>query len=395
MNIRDKQAKMILIGNYPSDKQESMERFAVMLQRCFINAGVETEIWRPVAVFSRWSDSTVYGMGKWLGYLDKWVLFPIIIHLRLLRIANNSNEFKFHICDHSNAPYLQHLPTDQTGVTCHDVLAIRGALGYKDAYCEASGFGKLLQRWILNNLKNAKILACVSGLTLSQLKELSVSTTEVRQNWVVIHNSFNAEYYKADKLQIDRVFKKGGLNAETPFILHVGSGLPRKNRRMLLDMVSALGEKWSGNICFAGERIDETLYAHAVSLGIAEKLISVVQPSHEMLVALYSACEAFVFPSFSEGFGWPLIEAQACGAPVIASYIEPMPEVSGGAALHADPTDAVAFADAFLALNDKVFRAELIERGLKNSQRFSSDLMVDAYLKLHRLNFAKRGAYVS
>ena len=111
------------------------------------------------------------------------------------------------------------------------------------------------------------------------------------------------------------------------------------------------------------------------------KLISVVKPDHQTLVALYSCCEAFVFPSLSEGFGWPLIEAQACGAVVIASNTAPMPEVSGGAALHFDPNKPHDFANGFIALQNKEFKESLKIKGLKNIERFHRDNMMEAYLK--------------
>ncbi|MEJ7663191.1 MAG: glycosyltransferase [Hymenobacter sp.] len=164
---------------------------------------------------------------------------------------------------------------------------------------------------------------------------------------------------------------------------------------MLLEMVHALGSRWPGSICFAGEAPDEALLARAAALGLRERVVAIVKPDHDTLVALYGACEAFVFPSFSEGFGWPVIEAQACGAPVIASTVEPMPEVSGGAALHADPTDPAAFAAALLALQEPGARQALVQRGLLHSQQFAPARMVQAYLQLYGLVAAPTHAHAA
>src|SRR4051812_8571498 len=135
-----------LIGNYRPDRQESMIRFAQMLQAGLIRAGHQTEIWWPTVILGRFAKSTNAGIGKWLGYLDKWVFFPLVLKWRLLTIGRD--KILFHVCDHSNSPYLKHLPLQRTGITCHDVIAIRGGLGYADAYCDASKMGKILQRWI-------------------------------------------------------------------------------------------------------------------------------------------------------------------------------------------------------------------------------------------------------
>jgi glycosyltransferase involved in cell wall biosynthesis len=315
---------IILIGNYLPDKQESMVRFAHMLDSGFRAAGISTEIWWPRVFFGKKVKSTYFGVGKWLAYLDKWVLFPLLLRWRLLSSKLHGPLVRFHVCDHSNAPYLKYLPVARTGITCHDVLAIRGAMGYADAYAPASFLGKILQKWILYYLSRAKLLAAVSQLTINQLRELTAEQKVRQAEWVVIHNALNADFSPTGGS------KKDPLGSTTPYLLHVGSGLPRKNRQLLLSMVHVLGERWQGNICFAGEAIDEALLTQAESLGLSSRMISVVKPEHEMLVALYRSCEAFVFPSFSEGFGWPVIEAQACGVPVIASNIDPMPEISGG-----------------------------------------------------------------
>ena len=369
---------IILIGNYSPDKQESMQRFAYMLEDGFQRAGHTSKLWLPPAFFGSKVSTTNVGVGKWLGYIDKWILFPLILRWRLF-INTPQADTCFHICDHSNAPYFAHLPISRTSITCHDVLAIRAGLGYADSHVTASRLGKKLQSFILKNLTKANKLAAVSQFTLNLLREL---TNTQRNGWRVIHNSFNAEFYPMPATEASTILSKTAFNFTLPFLLHVGSGLPRKNRRLLLDMAFLLGNKWQGNICFAGEAIEPELAEHAATLGLQERVISVVGPNHNTLIALYSICTAFIFPSHSEGFGWPVIEAQACGAPVIASDIAPMPEVSGGGALHARPTDARQFADAFLSLENSSARNELIQQGFINCQRFESQHMIAAYLDL-------------
>jgi glycosyltransferase involved in cell wall biosynthesis len=376
--------KFILIGNYRPDKQESMERFAQMMATGLREAGHEAIIWRPRVLFARWSVSTTVGLGKWLGYVDKWIVFPWLLRWRLVTLQTDSaaQPVNFHICDHSNSAYLRPLPAARTAITCHDVLAIRGALGYADAHCPASGPGKLMQGWILRNLRQAKRLAAVSHLTLNQLRELS-PVAVADQNWCVIHNAFNADFSPLPLDRRQQLLSAIGLPDGVPFLLHVGSGLPRKNRSLLLHMAHALGVDWPGLICFAGEELDESLKTEAEALGLGGRVRSVVKPDHPTLVALYSASTCFVFPSYSEGFGWPVIEAQACGTPVIASDVAPMPEVSGGAAIHANPHEPNAWATALRTLQDPTVRAQVVEAGYLNSKNFAPARMIEAYVALH------------
>jgi glycosyltransferase involved in cell wall biosynthesis len=387
--------KIILIGNYKLDKQESMERFTLMLSEGFKHAGIKTEIWRPIIFFGFKSLNPNKGVGKYLGYLDKWVLFPFVIRWRLLKKTNRVKGVYFHVCDHSNAPYLAHLPQLKSGITCHDVLAIRGAFGFTDAYCPASTMGRILQKWILKNLSKANKMACVSHHTRYQLEELSKGSQHSKKDWVIIHNAFNAPFFEMEPKAYQPILAQADLALKAPFLLHVGSSLPRKNRKLLLDMAAALGNNWHGNICFAGEALEHDLINHAKQLRVFERVISIVQPNHNTLVALFSACEAFIFPSLSEGFGWPLIEAQACGAPVIASNIAPMPEVSGGSALHASPTNAEEFADALMALQNKTMRKNIIDAGIENIKRFSNEKMIQGYLDLYTNRKIKNNQYAT
>src|SRR5690349_13178877 len=185
--------KIILIGNYLRDKQESMIRFTHLLNESFQNAGVESEIWTPPAYFGLKLKATNGGLSKWFGYMDKYLLFPIILKWRLRNKQLHKYDTRFHICDHSNSLYLKYLPPAQSSITCHDVIAIRGALGFADSYEPASTFGRVLQKRIKYHLERAQTIAFVSELTLNQFKEISTRFKR-SEKFKVIYNSFNADF---------------------------------------------------------------------------------------------------------------------------------------------------------------------------------------------------------
>lgn len=375
--------KFVLIGNYPLDRQESMRRYTENLNDQIKKSGHDSEIWIPKVFFAYGQKTTTAGVSKWLGYLDKWILFPLTLKIKILKHVAAKSEVNYHICDHSNSPYLNYLPKAKTGITCHDVLAIRGAMGHKDAFCDATFFGKFLQKAILKNLKKAKILTTVSKLTMNQLIEMCSGFPKPEQNWKVIYNSFNADFFPMPRGQRQDLLRANGISIDKPFLLYVGSSLPRKNRKMLLEMLVSLNGRWDGVVCFAGQPLDNNLIDFALANKLEDRIISIVKPDHNLLVALYSSCSAFIFPSFSEGFGWPLIEAQACGAPVIASNIQPMPEISNGTALHADPYNPLDFATAFLQSTNEEVRSQLISTGHKNCLRFNREHIINEFLDLY------------
>lgn len=379
----NKNIRIILIGNYLKDRQQSMLRFTDMLSKGFSDMRIEVIIWRAPVILGSFFSQTQSGTGKWLGYVDKWIIFPVILWLRLLRPVNRDVRNRFHISDHSNSPYLSYLPKAATIITCHDVLAIKSALGYPGTYCETSRFGGILQRWILKNLSAAKNIACVSDFTGNDFKQIACSNQQ--RNVVIIPNAFNDLFYPIQKDKARKILDNLSLKISSSFILHVGGGHQRKNRAMLIKMAAALKEEYSGMICFAGEKLDDELVKLIKENQLGDRVISLVNIEHETLIALYSSCFAFVFPSFSEGFGWPLIEAQACGAPVITSNKQPMIEVTGGEALFADPENTNEFKIRFMNLSDTALRKSLIEKGFINVRRFELTQMLNAYLALYDL----------
>ena len=94
-------------------------------------------------------------------------------------------------------------------------------------------------------------------------------------------------------------------------------------------------------------------------------------------------------PSRFEGFGWPIIEAQACACPVICSDREPMSEVGGDAALTVDVDDEEAMARALLRLTDPKERARWSEKSLRNAERFQVTEMIARYVAVYRSLGAK------
>jgi glycosyltransferase involved in cell wall biosynthesis len=160
-----------------------------------------------------------------------------------------------------------------------------------------------------------------------------------------------------------------------PYVLSVGSLEPGKNRATLLRALALL--RASGTDCtlaIAGQPAwryegDDALIDR---LGLRERVRFLGYVPDEDLPALYSAASVFAFPSLYEGFGLPVLEAMACGAPVVTSNGSALAEVAGGAALLIDPRDADALADAIVRLlTDDSLHEELRARGLARAAEFS------------------------
>ena len=366
---------VLLIGNFLPDQQQSMRRFGEMMLRELRALGIAAELKCPEAHFVRIVPEQFRFLRKWAGYVDKLIIFPKQLgKLRGLELI--------HICDHSNVIYAKHFPNVPVVVTCHDLLAVRGALG-EETDCPASWTGKMLQRWILAALRRTSAVVCVSRATEADAVRL-LGTKEKAPSIRVIENGLNYDYRPLPEEKVrPRLARLSQLKLDRPFVLHVGSGLRRKNRAGVLRIFARTTENWNAQLVFAGDRLSNDLWTQARALGIADRIVEIVSADSELLEALYNRAHALLFPSRFEGFGWPIAEAQACGCPVLCRDAAPMSEVAGGAALLRDIGDENGFAEDLLRLRDPATREKYRELGLQNATRFSARKMAEQYLALY------------
>lgn len=375
-------AMVLLIGNYPPDRQQSMHRFAMMMLDGLAAAGVPAELILPRPFFGRFRFAGAF-LTKWLAYLDKFVLFPLQLRRRL-----RTPPAVVHICDHSNAMYARQIHGVPVVATCHDLLAVRGALG-EQTDCPASFTGKLLQRWIVAGLRAAAVVTCVSKATLEDARRL-VARQDGKPKLELIALGLSYPYRRlpADEAR-GRLARFSALRPDTPFVLHVGSNLRRKNREGVLRIFAHGKDNWNGLLVFAGEPLSEPLRSLGRQLDVLDRVVEVPEATSEVLEALYNCATAFLFPSRFEGFGWPIIEAQACGCPVICGDRAPLPEVAGEAGLIHPVAAEEAFAAEIIRLTDPEERARWSAKSLRNAQRFSTDKMIAEYLSVYQWTGAK------
>lgn len=168
------------------------------------------------------------------------------------------------------------------------------------------------------------------------------------------------------------VREKYGL--DKPFVLFVGNSNPRKNLERLMQAFDLAKEDGIDHqLIIAGEqgwKFDREEARKGLKHGEDVRFIGFV-PDGDM-PALYSAADLFAFPTLYEGFGIPVLEAQACGTPVLTSDCSSLPEVGGDAAVYVDPYDAASIRDGMLKLlSDKQYAAALAQKGYENVKRFS------------------------
>jgi len=175
------------------------------------------------------------------------------------------------------------------------------------------------------------------------------------------------------------------------YILHVGTIEPRKN---LVRLVAAYHQTRKAasspapKLVLAGDTgwQFKDVFGLVEALELKGEVIFLGKVPTDILPALYNGAVIFAYPSLYEGFGLPLLEAMACGAPVVASNTSSLPEVVGDAGVLIDPADTQALADALASLlNDAERRAGLSARGLTRARLFSWKRVAGEVLRIYAM----------
>lgn len=365
--------KILLVGNYPYDGSTSMHIWANALERDLRELGVDVRLIAPTPILGRLKPAA-NGVGKWLGYIDRYLLFP-----RALRAAAAQADV-VHMCDHGSAMYCSMTNSKPTVVTCNDMLAVRGAMGELPEM-RASRFGRHLQRWICSGLQRATRVACISQATFDDASRILGRSDHLS----VILDALNYPFQPLAPAEAER--RLAGIRGiEKPFLLHVGGGHARKNRDGILRVFARVAAQVDLQMVFAGEALTNRLTRLADEMGVSGRVVQIVKPDVSVIEALYNRAAVLIFPSRLEGFGWPPIEAQACGCPVVASDIQPIADVlRDSAALHSLVDEAGMAASVLQLVTDQDHRNGMIQRGFENVRaRFRTSRMLDQYLALYR-----------
>ena len=294
----------------------------------------------------------------WAG--DLWLLAYLPLRLSRLR----ADVF------HGPAVFLPLIKAGyRTVVTIHDLVSFLFPETVPRKY---SLYMRLMTRLAV---RSADRIIAVSDATKADLRRvLGVRDDQV----TVIHEAAAPEFAVAPSAEAAaRVVARYGITP--PYCLFVGNLEPRKNLARLIEAFALVTARHppgdaAPQLVLAGTRawLSGGILNAVVAHDLTERIVFTDYVPPVDLPALYAGAACFVFPSVYEGFGLPVLEAMAAGAPVVASRVGAIPEVAGDAALLVDATRPATIAEAIEAvLADPGLRATLVERGRRRAQAFS------------------------
>lgn len=258
------------------------------------------------------------------------------------------------------------LPKDCVAVPLVTDLAV---YRMKEAYQLSRILWWRLQYWFVR--RRANFFLAISEFTKQEMMQIwGIPEEKIH----IVPCACSAEMRRVEEVEkLDALRQKYALPEH--FLLFVGNFNPRKNLERLMRAYDRARDsgKVAHQLVIAGEqgwKFDKQTALQGISHQDDIRFIGFV-PDEEM-AALYSAADAFLFPTLYEGFGIPVIEAQSCGTPVLTSNVSSLPEVGGDAAVYVDPYNEEDICAGIVKIvGDTALAQELREKGYENAKRFS------------------------
>lgn len=316
-------------------------------------------------------------VGKLVGYGSRYLMYPAAV--------SEVNADVYHIVDHAYAQVLTRLPRDKSIAMCHDLMLLklqRGEFGRRPVPSVASA----LFRVAVSQLRRAGLVLTISESTKQDaISMLDLDPERVR----VVHPPVDP-FYMRRPANVERDVLRQSLGLDSrPALLHVGNNWFYKNIEGLLrGFAIALRQSPERPVLVkVGKGLSRAQRRLATELGVAEHVIEPGPLTIDQLRDYYWACDALVFPSVWEGFGWPPVEAMACGLPVVCGRAGALIEAAGDAAEMVDPNSPEDIARGIVrVLEDAAYARELVRRGFMNVRRFDvkifGDKLFDAYCEI-------------
>lgn len=341
--------------DFLEDGRVSMENYADELSDVLVpmaSARFEIDHFRP-------KYCVIPGLPKgWNDRIARYVAYPAQ--------ASNAGRDVNHIIDHGYAHLLSRLPARRTVITVHDIIPLLASIGKIPG---ASHRRPWLGNYSLSHFKRAGALIVVSETTKRDLA-IHLNVDESRMH--VAHNGLSSDFrvLEASKEEL-RVLL--GLPLDAFLVLITGRQF-YKNHSTSIRVLNSLRKSGLSPgpklICMG--RLTPDARALVREFRLYDQVTEYRAPDRAALVRLYNAVDCLLFPSHYEGFGWPPLEAMACGVPVVCSNAGALPEIAGNAAAMFEPLDVAAFSDAIAELlSSKASRTEIRDAGIQWTKRYS------------------------
>lgn len=311
--------------------------------------------------------------------------YPLWEQVALPKAAKNDGCELLH-CTSNTAPVNTKIPLV---VTLHDIIYMESSY---PAILRGSGtayqkFGNVYRRMIVPRVvKNSKAIITVSEFEKNRIAEFFGMNDDRRLR--AVYNGVGSHFKPVtDAAELARI--KSLYKLPDNFFFFLGNTDPKKNTKGTLKAFSDFIQQTGSNaflVMLDYDRAElEKLLDQIGDRSLADRIILTGYVKNTDLPAIYSLCTLFLYPSLRESFGIPLLEAMACGVPVITSNTSSMPEIAGDAALIVDPFKPEEITEAMIKLTTgETVRNDLVRKGIPQAAKFSWRAMAEHVLSIYQ-----------
>jgi glycosyltransferase involved in cell wall biosynthesis len=372
--------RLAILADFPEEEWPSMDLVAEMLlQEMRAHHADQMQATRVCPPFRRrFGRLPGVGQRRWASSADRLLNRHWDYARSVRRLANHFDVF--HICDHSYAHLAHQLRAEFTGVCCHDLDIFRCLLEpHQDP---RPRWYRGLVRQTLRGLQRAALVFYGSAAVRQQMENHGlVDASRLVYTPYGVATEFSSEH-------ADRDFP-GDIRGVTdaPYLLHVGSCIPRKRIDVLLDVLAGVRARHPDvRLIQVGGQWTELQREQIKRLNLAPAALQFRGLDRRTLAAFYRRAAVVLLPSAAEGFGLPLVEALACGAPVVASDLPVLREVGGPACVYCPVADIPQWVETTCAILDNPQTAPDRAGRLAWARRFTwqahARTIVEAYQRL-------------
>lgn len=310
----------------------------------------------------------------------------------LRKLRKTQGEFDiYHLVDHSYSQLVHHLPPERTVVTCHDLDTFRSIL---EPHSEPRSWAfRAMMNRTLSGFRRAAYVTCDSQATYDEVVRHKLLPAErVSVVPLGVHPACSIKADVESDGEAARLL--GDIQAKAIDILHVGSTIARKRVDVLLMVFAGVRKEFPrARLIRVGGDFSGAQSKLVEDLGLSEAIVIMPFLERGVLAAMYRRAAIVLQPSEAEGFGLPVVEAMACGTPIVASDLPVLREVGGEAATYCQVADVGRWTETVVALLYERSRepeawATRRSAGLAQAAKFSwaecTNRMVEIYSELMR-----------
>jgi glycosyltransferase involved in cell wall biosynthesis len=312
---------LLLVGNYAPHLQPSMARYARGVQAGLASLDVAAPLVEGRELAPPMMPAA---LRRYLHIVGRTVVYPAALgRMGDVGIA--------HVLDHSNAALHRRVRARVRVTTCHDIIPLHWIEGDLPGP-PMSTAAKDQFRYALDRLAESDHVVCDSEITRDDvMQRLGVE----RRRTTVVHPGVDERFRPRGIAPVDAAQRPA---RKRPLVVNVGMGLAYKNTEGLLRACARLAEDIDFTLAIAGRTLTPTQHALVTGTPLESRLELLGRPDDDALVALYQSADVLVFPSHWEGYGWPPLEALACGCPVVVTRSGALPELLDEGAVFVDPS---------------------------------------------------------